>query len=103
MRKRYIQHPITLKLIPAEEYTPPEQPKSAYIIQDTIDTFVADATARPTPISSKSELRRYCKQNGLTLSIDCKGLPFQQAHESYNTKAARKQIGAILQRQLFGN
>ena len=33
MRRRYIQHPETLELIPAEEYIPP-QPKSHFIMGD---------------------------------------------------------------------
>lgn len=102
MRKRYIQHPQTLQLVPAEEYEPPVTNRSAYVIQDTLDSFIADATATPTEISSRSQLRRYCKENGLTLSADCQGLPFQRGHEPYNERQARDRVGAILQRQLFG-
>lgn len=103
MRKRYIQHPVTHKLIPAEEYQPPTINRSAYVIQDTLPSFIADATPTPTEISSRSQLRRYCKENGLTLSADCKGLPFQKAHEPYDTKRAKERVGGLLKQQLFGN
>lgn len=36
MRKRYIQHPVTLELIPAEEYVRPD-PSGYYIIPDIPD------------------------------------------------------------------
>lgn len=102
MRIRYIQDPKTLQLIPESEYRPPEKASSPYIIQDTLDGFVADATETPTFIGSRSELRRYCRDNGLTLSADCKGLPFQRGHEPYDTSSAKQKVGALLQRQLFG-
>lgn len=34
MRKRYIQDPVTLKLIPAEEWGGPSSSKSAYVVPD---------------------------------------------------------------------
>lgn len=101
MRKRYIQDPVTLQLIPAEEYYKPAINRSAAVIGDSIDGFMADATPDRPFIDSKSQLRRYCRDNGLTLAADCKGLPDLHATMPYDEKRARKEIGELIQRQLW--
>jgi hypothetical protein len=100
MRRRYVQDPVTLKLIPEEEYHRAATSSTA-IITDSLDGFVADATPTPTYIDSKSKLRRYCKENGLTLSADCQGLPMRKAHEPYDTAKAQAAIRETLKRQLY--
>jgi hypothetical protein len=101
MRYKWIQHPITLKLVPADEYIPPSN-NAPMIITDSLDEFVANGTATPTPISSKSQLRKYCKENGLVLNEDLKGLPVETTVKQYNKSKAEREIGEILKRKLFG-
>lgn len=101
MRKRYIQDPKTLQLIPVEEYHKPPVVNSPVVISDSIEGFVADATPDRPFIDSKSQLRRYCRENGLVLAADCKGLPELHATMPYDEKQARREIGEVLQRQLW--
>lgn len=60
---RWIQHPITHELIPADEYEPPRQNQSAYIHGD-IDSFVSPVDR--TVISDRSHLRNHNRKHGVT-------------------------------------
>ena len=64
MRKRYIQDPETLELVPAEEYVPKHyRNESAYIIQDTIQPYFNHASKEW--VDSKTKHRRILRQHGL--------------------------------------
>ena len=58
---RFIQHPITHKLVPAEEY---ERPREAgHYVQDDIPTFVSPVDG--SIISDRSHLREHNKRNNV--------------------------------------
>lgn len=61
-RQRYIQDPVTLELIPAEQYRGPSSSKSAYIVPD-IQPYQSMIDGRM--IQSRSEHRAHLKQHGM--------------------------------------
>ena len=63
---RWIQHPETGKLIPAEEYVRPRA-KSAYVMED-VKPFVS--TVDGTVISSRPHLEAHNRRHGVTNSAD---------------------------------
>ena len=62
MRQRYIQDPVSLKLIPAEEWRGPSASTSAYVLPD-IQPYQSMATGEM--ITSRSHHRDHLKQHGL--------------------------------------
>lgn len=80
MKRKYIQDPVTLQLVPAEEYYKAPENVSAYIIPD-IEPFQSIATADKPVISSRSKMRQYCKDRGLVPAEECKGLPMRPAYQ----------------------
>lgn len=64
MRRRYIQDPETLELVPIEEYVPKHQRNRAHhVIQDTIKPYFNHQTKEW--VDSKTQHRRILKQHGL--------------------------------------
>lgn len=63
---KYIQHPETGKLVPAEEYVRPRS-KSAYVMED-IKPFVSPVDG--TVISSRPHLEAHNRRHGVTNSAD---------------------------------
>lgn len=76
---RYIQDPKTLELVPADLYQSSHESSAPYVVGD-IEPFQSHATSDRPIISSRSSLRNYCKQHGLVLEADCKGLPPTPLH-----------------------
>lgn len=64
-RKTYIQHPITHKLIPKEDYVPPYR---GTMVMGDIEAFVSPITKEV--ITSRSRLRDHNKEHGVTDSRD---------------------------------
>lgn len=63
---RYIQHPITHELVPAEEY---ERPSARHhIVQGDIEPFISPIDK--TVISSRAHLREHNLRHGVTNSAD---------------------------------
>jgi hypothetical protein len=91
MRKRWIQDPVTLELVPAEEYNT-QADSCAYIIGD-IEPFVATGTAEPTLISSRKQLRQYCNDNGLLPAGEVTGLPPRPRSIPY--RVSNKEVEAM--------
>lgn len=61
-RKRYIQDPVSLELIPAEEYRGPSSSKSAYVVPDIAPyRSMVDGSM----ITSRSHHRAHLKQHGM--------------------------------------
>lgn len=60
MRKRYIQHPVTHELIPAEEYVRPSE--STHIVMNDIEPYTSMIDG--TRITSRSKHRAHLKQHG---------------------------------------
>lgn len=63
---RWIQHPETNKLVPAEEYVRPSA-KSAYVMED-VKPFVSPVDG--TVISSRPHLEAHNRRHGVTNSAD---------------------------------
>lgn len=64
---RYIQHPETGKLIPAEEYVRPNSAKSAYVMED-VKPFVSPVDG--SVISTRRKLNEHNRRHGVTNSAD---------------------------------
>lgn len=62
MRQRYIQDPVTHKLIPAEEWRGPSVSQSAYVVPD-IQPYRSMQTGEM--ITSRSHHRAHLRQHGL--------------------------------------
>jgi len=62
MRRRYIQHPETLELIPAEEYISPVEVNAPMIMPD-IQPYKSMATGEM--IGGRRQHREHLKQHGL--------------------------------------
>lgn len=60
MRKRYIQDPVTLELIPAEQYRGPSTSKSAYVVPD-IQPY--QSMVNGEMITSRSQHREHLKKH----------------------------------------
>lgn len=60
MRQRYIQDPVSLKLIPAEEWRGPSSSKSAYVVPD-IQPYKSMITGEM--ITSRSQHREHLRQH----------------------------------------
>ena len=65
--RSWIQHPITGKLIPRDEYVRPSMNKSAYVHGD-VESFVSPITQEV--ISDRAQLRRHNAEHGVTDSRD---------------------------------
>ena len=65
-RQTWVQHPITGKLIPKDEYVRPES-HTAYI-QGNIDSFVSPIDGRV--IGDRKHLRDHNREHGVTNSAD---------------------------------
>lgn len=61
MRQRYIQDPVTLKLVPAEEWRGPSISTSAYVVPD-IQPYQSMITGEM--ITSRSHHRAHLSQHG---------------------------------------
>ena len=66
MRKRYVQHPITLKLIPAEEYVRPDMTRHS--IHGEIEPFVSHVDG--TVIDSRKKLREHNERHGVVSAAE---------------------------------
>ena len=65
-RKTWVQHPITGKLIPKDEYVRPDT-RSAYV-QGDIESFVSPIDGRH--ITDRSHLRSHNRDHGVTNTAD---------------------------------
>jgi hypothetical protein len=61
MRRRYIQHPVTLELIPAEEYVSPREVEAPMVMGD-IQPYRSMINGEM--ITSRSRHREHLKANG---------------------------------------
>ena len=80
MRKRYIQHPITLKLVPAEEYVRPDR---SHAVHGDIEPFVSHLDG--TMITSRKDLREHNKRHGVVTAKELgnEGERFKKAREDF--------------------
>lgn len=60
-RKRWIQHPITLKLIPADEYVPPARAASPFVMDD-IKPYKSMITGEM--IQGRAQHRAHLREHG---------------------------------------
>lgn len=65
-KRSWVQHPITGKMIPKDEYVRPDT-RTAYI-QGDIESFVSPIDGRH--ITDRSHLRRHNRDHGVTNSAD---------------------------------
>lgn len=64
-RGSWVQHPITLELIPRDEYVPPpSRDRKDFYVQGDIEPFVSPITKEV--INSRSQLRAHMKEHGVT-------------------------------------
>ena len=63
----WIQHPITGKLIPRDEYVRPKTSNAPYV-QGDFETFVSPVDG--STIDDRGKLRRHMKKHGITQSSD---------------------------------
>lgn len=87
--KSFIQCRKTGKLIPKEEYY--AESKHTHNIITDIEPFVSNATSDTPVISSRSQLREYCKKHGLVPAEECRGMPVR----TLNTEYKRDKKGVI--------
>ena len=80
MRKRYIQHPITHKLIPAEQYVRPDM---SHAIHGEIEPFVSPLDGRL--IDSRKSLREHNVRHGVvsTQELGNEGEKAKKAREDF--------------------
>lgn len=97
---RWIQHPITNKLIPADEYVRPSKASSAMIIPD-IEPYRSIATADAPIITSRSKEREYMKERGLVKTEDLKGLKPRLSSYEITPEQLRPGIRQELIKQLY--
>lgn len=83
MRKRYIQCRKTGNLIPEEEYYAEQNEINAPFIINDIEPFQSIATSDRAVISSRSQMREYCKKHGLVPAQEVEGLPLRQMNSPY--------------------
>ena len=88
---RYIQHPISLKLVPAEEY---ERPKEAgHFIHDDIRSFVSPVDG--SIISDRKQLRDHNKRNNVVSADEFSKEHYEsKAKERANTGNTREEVFA---------
>lgn len=95
MRKRYIQHPETLELIPAEDYFAPAV-DAPYVIPD-IQPYQSMQTGEV--IKSRSHHREHLRQHGLIeIGTEIKAAMTQQRPK--DDREGRKQAIAHAMRRL---
>ena len=82
---RWIQDPVTHKLIPASEYVRPKSANAHYYIQPDIDTFksVVDGSV----VSSRRQLAEHNKRN----NVVCAG---EYDNNYYERKAKERAVAA---------
>lgn len=61
MSKRWIQHPITLELIPRDEYVPPKEAR--HFIFNDLQPFVSPIDG--SVISDRRQYRNHCDKHGV--------------------------------------
>ena len=98
-RGRFIQHPETGKLIPADEYVRPDTTKSAYVMGD-INPFVSPISKEL--IDDRGKLRRHNKRHGVTNVADYSPDHFKKAEinrknerEGRTAQAKRERVETI--------
>lgn len=99
-RQRYIQDPVSLQLVPAEQYRGPSESTSAYIVPD-IAPYQSMATGEM--IQSRSQHREHLRRHGLVEignEIDTHmkqaGMTRQPQISPREREARRRQIADIL-------
>ncbi len=80
MRKTWVQHPITYKLIPKDEYV---RPASMHAIHGDIDPFVSSVNG--SVISSRKQLREHNIRHGVVSAAEFhnEGERAKQQREDY--------------------
>lgn len=95
MRTRYIQHPVTLKLIPADDYEAPDRPRSAYVMGD-IAPYQSMKTGEM--IGGRRQHREHLRAHGLVEVGNEKVTPKKYAS---NDAEIRHDIQAAFQRHSY--
>ncbi len=95
MRQRYIQDPVTHKLIPAEEWRGPSTSKSAYVVPD-IQPYKSMITGEM--ITSRSQHREHLTRHGCFEIGNEVGAAMQSAKPQYrdDREARRRTISEVL-------
>jgi hypothetical protein len=89
---RWIQDPVTLELIPAEEYYSPAN-ASAMIMPD-INIGQALTVDGIRPIEGRKALREYCARNGVIPEQETKGLPYRTFHNNVSVGGLKEDLVA---------
>ena len=80
---RWIQHPITHELIPAEEYVRPSS--GGHYIQNDIEPFISPVDG--TVVSSRREMKEHNKRNNV--------VPAQEYDQGHYDAHAKKRAKAL--------
>src|SRR5262245_2305215 len=96
-RRRWIQDPRTLELVPAEEYHPPVI-NGPYIVPDIPDfVSVIDGSI----VRGRAGVREHCLKHDVVPTAELKGLPFKQAVDPWvHTPADRASIREEIARNM---
>ena len=95
VRKRYIQDPVTLELVAAEDYGGPSSEKASYIAPD-IKPYRSTITGEM--ITSRSQHREHLKQhNCFEIGNDTKAfMDASRSAQSYDREAVRRTIAEVM-------
>jgi len=94
-RKRYIQCPVTFKLIPWEEYSGPSTSQAAYVAPD-IQPYRSTITGEM--ITSRSRHREHLKQhNCFEIGNETKAfMEMSQPKRTIDREGIRRTLGEVL-------
>lgn len=91
-RKSYVQHPITLELIPADEYVRPYQGKVS--VSGDLPDFVSPIDGKT--YSGRAGLREHNRKHDVVVTADLKGLPSKPPTPTFDRGARRQDIADLV-------
>lgn len=96
MRTRYIQDPVTLKLVPADEYCPASEERSHMVMSD-IQPYQSMATGEM--ITSRSQHREHLKKHNL-MEIGNEVKHLMKPKEKKSDPRLRQMLGELVYSKL---
>ena len=102
-RGRFIQHPVTVNLIPAVDYVRPDTNESAYVMGD-LEGFVSPIDR--TLLDDRGKLMRHNKKHGVTNSADYSPAHFDKKQKAMkneregNTPQAKQERVELIKRSM---
>jgi len=91
VRKRYIQDPVTLELVPAEEYIPRGRESAPYVLGD-IEPYQSMITGEM--ITGRRQHREHLRQHGC-IEVGNEKIPPRKPNE-YSREDYRRSVSEVL-------